>query len=247
MALAEPFVAVFGPSTPALRAHDGNLTNPRARKAVMAALRPLDVVLLGARQGFAARTVPGVFSHAMVYLGTERELKRLGLWNDPEVKARHDDIRAGKVFVESVSPRVRLSTPETALRADFAVVLRPHLPGGEARRRRAIDDFMALVGTPFDYHFDADEKRTLFCAEILCRVMPELKLPKQVVYGRRTIIPDEIVVAALRGTTPLSFVRYVRGDAEGDGFSVASSARLRRDIIASWTEVQRRNARKAAK
>ena len=235
IALAEPLANVLASSTPVFSVHAGLLGNEQGRRPIMQAVRPLDIVLLGSWNGPAARFLPGLLGHALVYLGSERELRGLGVWNDPQVRPHQDEIRAGKVFIEAVSPRVRLVTPADAIHSDVAVILRPHLPGGSARKRRAVDDFMAHLGTPFDASFDASNAARLFCSELVCHVLPELHLPRQVIYGRETILTDEIAAVALHGGSRLSFVRYVRG--RPDGVEIAPASQLRRDIVAEWRKM----------
>ena len=63
-------------------------------------------------------------------------------------------------------------------------------------------------------------------------MLPELRIPSRGVYGRETIVPDEIVLKAARGRLPLRPVLYVRG--RPDGWELASSKVLIEDLALTW-------------
>ncbi len=235
--LAEPVAETLAVAAPLMRTHNGVLLDEKAQQSILQVVRPLDVVLVGSRNSVSGDIFPGLLSHSAVYLGTEAQLRSLGVWDDPEVRPHWAEIRAGKTFIEGVSPRARLLSIEGLLHVDYALVLRPRLDGGLSRRRRAVDEFMAHIGTPFDFYFDVSESERLFCIELVCHVLPELHLPKRMFYGREAILIDEVAVQAIRGKLRLTFVRYLRP--ASDGFEIGSREQLRKDIIAEWTRMQR--------
>lgn len=201
-----------------------------AQEAILAELRPLDIVLVSNKQRLSGHTIPGLFGHAAIYLGSERQLRDAGLWSavgEQERKA----IGRGMVFLEADSKGVHLSLARTTLETDRALVLRPAVEGSR-RRKEVLARFLATLGTPFDFHFDADTPACVFCTELIQRVLPELRLKSHRVYDRNLIFPDEVARTALGGNKRLKPRLYVVGDSRG--WRAASLAQARNDIDAEW-------------
>lgn len=225
----EPAAPVIGRIIGSIVWRDGYIPASAAQR-IGAELRPLDILVTGSNGRLSNHALPGHFVHFAVYLGTEPELRRAGLWNDPRVVPHHAELQAGRVFVESDHHGVHLSTAATVLEADHVVVLRARI--GQRLRRRATGDFLDHVGSRFDFNFDSDEAERLYCAELVCHVLPELQLPKREVYARSTIIPDDVVLRAARGRGRLRLVLYVR--ARPGKWEQASADEVARDIAAAW-------------
>jgi hypothetical protein len=195
-------------------------------------LRPLDIVLVTNKGRMSNISLPGYFVHAAVYLGDERELRRAGVWDDRAVEPYHSDVRAGKRFIEADSRGVHLSPPRVTLNVDRVVVVRPR--GLSAKRRReALSDFFASVGSRFDFRFDAETPECFFCIELVQRIVPEIDLPLREAYGRKVLVTDDLAHAAANGYPSASFVVYIRGDR--DGWEQATREDLRRDLANNWT------------
>jgi hypothetical protein len=203
---------------------------PGAVRHIEERLRPLDVVVVSSKGRLSGRAVPGLFSHAALYVGNEAELRRLGVWNDLAVKPHQAAIRAGKTMIEADRKGVHLSAPTTALDTDRAVVLRPRLD--EKRRRAAAAGLLSHVGGPFDFHFDNAEDENLYCVELAMRVMPEIDVPADRIYGRQTYLPDRLAATGAVRTAGTRFVLYVR--ASRSDWETASARALRADLDAAW-------------
>ena len=134
------------------------------------------------------------------------------------------------MFLEADSKGVHLSLARTTLETDRALVVRPRVDG--ARRREALEQFLATLGTPFDFHFDADTPDCVFCTELIQRVLPELRLKHHRVYGRNLVFPDEVARVALDGHPRLKPRLYVVGDRQG--WRIAPVGQARADIDAEW-------------
>ncbi|GAB5461891.1 YiiX/YebB-like N1pC/P60 family cysteine hydrolase [Hoeflea alexandrii] len=208
-----------------------------AQEAVMDVLQPLDIVLVSSKGKRSGQMIPGLFGHAAIYLGTEQELRHLGIWSAPEVEPHHPKIRAGHVFIEADAEGVHLSRPSIVLNTDAVAVLRPRIANIERRRRTAVD-FFAAMGMKFDFLFDVDSPDCTFCTELIHRTMPQLDLPIMEIYGVRTIMPDSVAVAAIRrrGGT-LAFVGYVKADRSE--WKQGSIGELANDIGSHWADRQR--------
>jgi len=210
----------------------GTLTGKSdAAEAIVSHLRPLDFVLVGSTSYQLGRLVPGRFSHAVVYIGTEAELRATGLWHIPELVPYHDQIRAGKTFIQSASPDVHLLTPNKAFERDRALAIRPNLSGSE--RRLAIRRLFAAMGKPFNFNMAIDPTgETFACTSLLEHAMPSLGFKRRTLYGVETVMPDDVAAQAIRGED-LQFITYVLGN-EGPGFSYRSKFAAMVDIAAYW-------------
>lgn len=228
IAVAEPAAPVIGMAISAVQWRQGHLQSSAAALAeIRRRMRPLDVFLFSNKHRLSGHTGAGLFGHSAVYLGSERELKTMGLWNDPAIMPYHDAIRAGRSVIESAQAHgTELSPVSHLVATDRLVVLRPRLD--ERNRRRAIARLFGLVGTPFDHHYRLDEQEHVFCTEIIELGIPGLDLPRRTSYGREIIFPDDIALTAVSGGGRLNFVAYVRADRTGWGFAGASD--LARDI-----------------
>jgi hypothetical protein len=197
---------------------------------VAALARPADVMVTANRGTLASRLIPGFFTHAAAYFGSERQLRALGIWNHRSIRPLQAEIRAGKVVIQATERGVHLSTLESLLDTDRLLLARPGGADGlsPARRRQIVVALAASLGAPYDFGFDATTPDKLFCAELLQRAIPELSLPVTTIYGQRTIKPVVIAEAVVTRRSNLAFVTYIQGG-EG-GFERFSRADLRFDL-----------------
>lgn len=207
-----------------------------AQNAIMDVLQPLDIVLVSSKGRRSGQIIPGLFGHAAVYLGTEQELKRLGVWTSPEVQPHAAKVHTRHVFIEADAMGVHLSMPERVLNTDGAAILRPRFSSLK-QRRKTTRDYFSTMGMKFDFLFDVDSPNCTFCTELIHRVMPQLDLPIMEIYGVRTIMPDSLAVAAIRKEHDLAFVGYIKGDRKG--WRQASMGDLVTDIGQNWAKRQR--------
>ena len=221
---------VFGRMVGLVRWRLGYLgRHTEAKQAILSGLRPLDIVLVSNKQRLSGHTIPGLFGHAAVYLGSEQQLRSADLWGAVGPLERKA-ISRGMVFLEADHKGVHLSLARTTLETDRVLVLRPTLDG--TRRATALKHFLVTLGTPFDFHFDLDTPECVFCTELIQRVLPELGLKNHRVYGRNLIFPDEVARAALDGHLRLKPQIYVVGTRQGWRVTPVSQARV--DINEQW-------------
>ena len=237
--LAEPLAPAIGRVIASVVLRDGYLDRPGAHAAARARLRPLDLVFVNSKGRLSGKLVPGLFSHVALYLGTEAELKALGVWDAPELRPHHAALRAGHSFIEASTPDVHLSRIGTVLDTDGAAILRPPVASA-TRRRTALRELAGRIGEEFDFFFDNASQERLYCAELANAVLPEALLPSRRVYGRQTTLPDDVVALAVTGRGKLDFVAYLRGTRAG--WTISDRATLIADIKAYWQAAQRRPA-----
>ena len=217
----------------------GHLTRqPEAVSLVKKALRPLDVVFLHSANRVSGHLIPGRFTHGVIYLGTEKQLRAAGLWNLPALASVRDEIADGAVFLEAVYGGVRLARADVVLDSDAVVALRPKKADRAAALKRGVE----RIGVPFDIRFDARDPSALFCAELIELMFPEANLPRTVVPGRETILNDAIIAETLSGNLPFGMVGYVEATSRG-GARVLSAHDLAWDVRQSWPNAKRVAAR----
>lgn len=183
-------------------------------KAVLARARPLDLILIGNASRAAGAFGGGTFGHLAIYVGTEAELRAMGLWPHPLIVPFHRDIRAGKVAIEALDTDVHLSGSPELFETDHIALLRP-TGFSAARRRAAILSLFGDMGARFDFHFDVRDDSAIYCTELLYRALPELRLPVRPMFGRDVILPDEVAARALAGAIPLELRLFIRGYPQG--------------------------------
>ena len=54
--------------------------------------------------------IPGHWGHAAIWIGTEQELKNIGLWDHPLVSRNHEQIQRGELVAESLRTGTTLSS-----------------------------------------------------------------------------------------------------------------------------------------
>ncbi len=203
--------------------------NRAAEAALLARLQPLDLVLTGNKSYLWGNIIPGRFSHDVVYLGTEAQLRAAGLWDLPGLAPLRGDIRAGKLFIEAKTPKVGTTTAAKVIEADAAVILRPTLSA--SARRQAYATLAGSLDLPYDYTFEVATTDRLACTELVNLAMPGLRIATRMAYGRNVIFPDEIVAQGIRGER-LRLIGYLVGT--DSGFAWRNTHSLMADIAAYW-------------
>ncbi|MDQ2089071.1 YiiX/YebB-like N1pC/P60 family cysteine hydrolase [Marimonas arenosa] len=204
-----------------------------AQDRVLAGARPLDLMAFSFKGQAAGQLGMGYFNHVSVFVGDETALRAAGVWNDPAVRPWQDTLRSGPMVIEAMRENVELAGREAIFNADSVAVLRPQTLS-RGRRQAALRDLFAMIGTPFDFHFDARTPDAVFCTEVPARVMPELRLPLRELYGRPSYLPDETVARALQGKLPLRLVDFVLGGR--NGWQGAGPQELAARILSYWPE-----------
>lgn len=209
----------------------GSLTGkPEAQAAILHYLQPLDILLVSDHSYQIGRLMPGRFSHSVVYLGTEAELRRAGLWNLPALVPWHDEIRAGKTMIEAAYPDVHLVTPEKTFEVDQVLAVRPALTAAD--KRAAVARMFSVIGNPYNFELGIDPAGKRFaCTGLVAYAMPEAGFHITDLYGQRAVLPDDVAAQAIRGER-LQFLAYVVGTE--DGFALHSRYALMVQIASYW-------------
>jgi Permuted papain-like amidase enzyme, YaeF/YiiX, C92 family len=166
------------------------------RAAIAASMEPLDVVLEKTPFRLTDRFIPGHYGHVAVWVGSEAQLTRLGVWNDPAVVPYQAMIRDGHSMVEALRPGVQISTLEQFLNIDDLLVVR-HTNLTDAERREYVLNAFHQIGKDYDFNFDVETDRRIVCSELAYVVFKREEWPTSRALGRYTISPDNVAVKAL--------------------------------------------------
>lgn len=156
--------------------------------------------------------IPGHWGHAAVWIGTESELRELGIWEHPIVRAHHDEIREGRGVVEALRSGVQMNTLGDFLNVDDLALLRQDGLSDE-QRAGIIVQALRQVGKAYDFNFDVETTDRIVCSELVYHAYGHLDWPTSRMLGRVTVSPDNIAVRAT-GTGPLRVAALYHDGAE---------------------------------
>jgi uncharacterized protein YycO len=148
--------------------------------------------------------IPGHWGHAALWVGSEQELKELGIWNNPLVRPYWPQIRQGRGVIEALRSGVEMNTAQKFLNIDDLAVLR-HGRIDSATRAQVVLQAFSHIGKPYDFNFDVESTDRIFCSKLVYLVYGDLNWPTSRMLGRSTISPDNVAQRALRDG-PLSIV-----------------------------------------
>lgn len=137
--------------------------------------------------------IPGHWGHAAVWVGSETELRDLGIWDHPVVQPHQGAIRAGRGVVEALRSGVVMSTMGHFLNIDDLAVLR-HEGLPDAQRAEVVLQALRQVGKSYDFNFDVRTTDRIVCSELVYHSYVHLDWPTDRYLGRVTISPDNVAV-----------------------------------------------------
>ncbi len=182
---------------------DGSWSKVRGKN-----LQPGDIILTRRNWHLSNAFLPGFWPHAALYVGTEEQLKELGItekntgvgWEaykeKQELKKNHYYPR---VILEAVGEGVRFHCAEYTLHADYVMVLRPRFPHLNDEQKKAalktalLKAFNEYHGLPYDFDFDFVDEHKIVCSELIYRIYSEeLDFDWETVVGKEVVSPLSI-------------------------------------------------------
>jgi hypothetical protein len=249
-----------------LVAGTGRIKNPIARPVLITdeqrgqirnALQPGDVLLTYTAGYVCNLAIPGNFKHAVTFVGTNEERRRVGL--PPETLlaiAGANNQRLARVLaqttiesgeaadmVEAVAEGVLLNNLQRMLasRINRLVALRPRL--SHVERAEQIRDVLSYVGDEFDFAFDLTDASDQVCTEVVYRSLQgrggiDLTLSEHA--GRLTLPPDDILRYCMqRGSDQFECILIVDEAPEAAGTARILHAAEAQERIAQLPGVHR--------
>ena len=188
------FSLIFGNSVGLVQTRKGHLHNNEFVHDLLASqLKAGDILLEKTPFRLTDKLIPGFWGHVAIWLGSEQELKDLGVWYHPAVTPHHQQIREGKHVVEALRGGVKVNSLGNFLNVDDLAILRP---SELSRSRHSISDVLIRafrqIGKPYDFNFDIETNDRIVCSELIYVAYANIQWPTQQTLGRFTISPTHI-------------------------------------------------------
>lgn len=193
----------FGNSIGLIETRQGKLYEQgEVLKKTLRSLQAGDILLEKTPFRLTDRFIPGHWGHAAIWLGTEEELKALGIWEHPIIKPYQTQINAGRTVVEALRSGVQLSFLEDFLNIDDLAILRhPNV-----NREKLVERIILAarqIGKQYDFNFNVETTDKIVCSELIYVVFTDIPWPTEKALGRFTISPDNVAMEALEKTLEL--------------------------------------------
>jgi len=144
------------------------------------------------------KLIPGYWGHAAVWVGTESQLRELGIWDNPLVSRYHEQIRQGRGVIEALRSGVEMNKLEQFVNIDSIGVLRKQTLVKE-ERIKVVLQALRQVGKSYDFNFDVESKDKVYCSKLVYLAYSGVEWPTKKSLGRTTFTPDDVANRALAG------------------------------------------------
>jgi hypothetical protein len=140
--------------------------------------------------------IPGHWGHVAVWVGSEAELRQLGIWEHPVVRPYQGNIRAGRGVVEALRSGVQMNTLKHFMNIDDLALLRAKRLSA-AERVEVILQTLRQVGKEYDFNFDVESTDRIVCSELVYHAYGDVPWPTARHLGRVTISPDNVAIESI--------------------------------------------------
>ena len=181
--------------------------NKEALAEFMPRLQPLDIIVERSPFALTDMTIPGHWTHPAIWLGTEEQLKDLGLWDHPIIKPFQDQISKGHHVLEAIRPGIEINPLSSYFNTDE--ILHMRIPGLLQDKERMLAIYqrgLSHVGQKYDFNFDATSTDVVVCSELIFQAFGDINWPVDKVLGRHSITPDNVVEIIFYEDSPVVFV-----------------------------------------
>lgn len=187
------------------------------RVKLMEHLRPLDIITEKTPFALTDTFIPGHYGHAAIYLGTEKQLKDIGMWDHPVIVPHQAEIQKGKVILEALRPGVWLNTLEEFLNIDELTLWRqPNVLEDQGEVERIYQRGLEQLGKEYDFNFDVNTLDKIVCSELIFHAFGKINWPVKYVMGRPTISPDNLAIVGYYENAPIDFILGNRAEEKFD-------------------------------
>ncbi len=194
---------VFGNAVGLVESRRGKLDgDAQTLEKVAGAVRAGDILLEKTPFRLTDAFIPGHWGHAAVWVGSEQELRELGIWEHPVVLPHQARISEGRGVIEALRAGVKMNSLAQFINVDDLAVLRRETASRE-QRIDVILQALRQVGKAYDFNFDVESTDRIVCSELVYHAYGDIRWPTARHLGRATVSPDNIAVLAT-GDGPLS-------------------------------------------
>lgn len=228
----------FGNFVGAIRWREGYLYHDDVLQTeIEELLEPLDIITEKTYFALTDKLIPGHFGHNALWLGTEAQLREIGMWNHPSLLPYQGEIQAGKSILEVDRSGTHLKSLEDFMNVDeFAIIRlkdREFIHKSKSLLTRDLEMVyevaLSQMGKVYDFNFDVETTDRLVCSELLYQSFGHIHWPTEDLLGRITISPDNVASLALYSDSPVELLYYVAEARRGER-EYKSISDLGRDI-----------------
>jgi len=152
------------------------------------------------------KMIPGHWGHAAIWIGSEKELKELGIWDHPVVQKYREQISNERSVVEALRSGVEMNTLAHFMNIDDAAIVRdPDNTKVETAER--VIRTLRQIGKDYDFNYDVETTDKIVCSQLVYLAYTDIEWPTERVVGRYTISPDNIAYKAIN-SGPLELVVF---------------------------------------
>ncbi|MEJ2496115.1 MAG: YiiX/YebB-like N1pC/P60 family cysteine hydrolase [Sulfurovaceae bacterium] len=188
---------LFGNTVGMVSTRKGKLYNNRKILKSKSNLEAGDILLEKTPFRLTDRFIPGHWGHAALWVGNEKELKALGIWNDPAIVPYHRAIRNGKNIIEALREGVVINSMKHFLNIDDLAVIRDKKLTDDAKKEIILNTFRQL-GKAYDFNFDANSCDKVYCSKLVYMAYGDIPWPTSRTLDRFVVNPDDIASYALK-------------------------------------------------
>jgi len=152
------------------------------------------------------KMIPGHWGHAAIWVGTEKELKELGIWRHPIVINYHNEIMSSQAVVEALRSGVEMNTLAHFMNIDDAAIIRDPAKTKKETAARIIRT-LRQVGKEYDFNYNIETTDKIVCSQLVYLAYTNIEWPTEKVIGRYTISPDNVADKAIN-SGPLELVVF---------------------------------------
>ncbi len=188
---------LFGNTVGMVATRKGKLYNNKKILSSKSNLKAGDILLEKTPFRLTDRFIPGHWGHAALWVGNEKELKALGIWDDAAVIPYHSAIRNGKNIIEALREGVVINSMKHFLNIDDLAVIRDKGLKDDARREIILNTFRQL-GKAYDFNFDANSCDKVYCSKLVYMAYGDVAWPTSRTLDRFVVNPDDIASYILK-------------------------------------------------
>ncbi|MCU7916761.1 MAG: Poxvirus G6 [Candidatus Thiodiazotropha sp. (ex Epidulcina cf. delphinae)] len=183
---------LFGNTVGLVETRKGKLYGrPQLESAVISSLTAGDILLEKTPFRLTDKLIPGHWGHVAIWIGSESELKALGIWDHPLILPWQAKIRQRHGVIEALRTGVTINPLSQFLNVDDLAVIRAADLSLQQRREVLLRAFRQ-IGKQYDFNFDLETTDRIVCSELVYTVYVDREWPVKKMLGRYTISPDHV-------------------------------------------------------
>lgn len=174
-------------------------------------LYPGDILVERTPFRLTDKLIPGYWGHIAVYIGTENDLKTMGIWDDINATYQQN-IVDGKLIVEALRDGVQLNSVAHFLNVDDLAIMYDNNETDVEKVLR-IKRVINQLGKEYDFEYDIEDNSKIICSELVYITSLNIEWDTDSTVGINTISPDNVAIVSTHLDTVFSIpLMYVDGE-----------------------------------